>query len=96
MSTAQATAQAFGALMSSAAEDGKIDARTKEIIIYALVVLARCEPCMNIHLPKAKKMGISQEELDEAAWLAIAMGGSPIKMFYNDYFQRLGKEKAGG
>lgn len=93
MSTAQATAQAFGALISSAAEDGKIDARTKELIIYALVVLARCEPCMNIHLPKAKNMGISQEELDEAAWLAIAMGGSPIKMFYIDYLQKAEKKE---
>ncbi len=92
MSTAQASLQAFGSLMSSTAEDGKIDARTKELITYALVVLSRCEPCMRIHCKKAKDMGISREELDEAAWCAIAMGGSPVKMFYSDYFERVGKD----
>jgi hypothetical protein len=27
-------------------------------------------------------MGITQAELDEAAWCAIAMGGAPVRMFY--------------
>ena len=27
-------------------------------------------------------MGFSQDEIDEAAWLAIAFGGSPVMMFY--------------
>jgi alkylhydroperoxidase/carboxymuconolactone decarboxylase family protein YurZ len=33
-------------------------------------------------MKKALAMGISQEELDEAAWCAIAMGGAPVRMFY--------------
>jgi len=27
-------------------------------------------------------MGFSQQEIDEAAWMAIAFGGSPVMMFY--------------
>ena len=28
-------------------------------------------------------MGFSQEEIDEAAWVAISFGGSPTMVFYN-------------
>jgi ribosomal protein S11 len=33
---------------------------------------------------KARKMGITQQELDEAAWCAVAMGGAPVRMFYQE------------
>jgi len=72
---------------------GNVDARTKELIVFALVVMARCEPCILLHLKKARKMGISQQELDEAAWCAVAMGGAPVRMFY---LETLAKAKASG
>jgi hypothetical protein len=28
-------------------------------------------------------MGFTQEEIDEAAWMGIAFGSSPVMMFYN-------------
>ena len=88
--TAADSMRAFGNLMASTGSDGRINARAKELINFALVVHSRCEPCMAIHLEKAKKMGISQDELDEAAWCAISMGGAPVKMFYSDYLKRNG------
>jgi selenide,water dikinase len=81
-STAAESLQAFGQLMRSSAGDGAIDARTKELINLALVLHARCQPCVRAHLAKARKMGIGQEEIDEAAWLATAMGGAPVRLFY--------------
>ena len=36
-----------------------------------------------MHLKKARDQGFSQEEIDEAAWLAIGFGGSPAMAFYN-------------
>ena len=73
---------AFGSLMRSTAAGGRLDARTKELINFALVLLSRCEPCIAAHLKKARQMGIAQDELDEAAWCAVAMGGAPVRMFY--------------
>ena len=35
------------------------------------------------HLKKARAMGFSQEEIDEAAWMGIGFGGSPTMVFYN-------------
>jgi AhpD family alkylhydroperoxidase len=86
--TSAATADAFKALMQSSAAAGAIDAHTKELINFALVILARCEPCIAAHLKVARKMGISREHLDEAAWLAVAMGGAPVRMFYLEMMKK--------
>ncbi len=80
--TSAESLRAFGALMRSSGADGAIDAKTKELINFALVLLARCDPCLEVHIAKAQKMGLTQVQLDEAAWCAIAMGGAPVKMFY--------------
>ena len=77
----------FQDFLKSAGAPGALDAYTKQAIAIALSVLAQCEPCLRIHVKKAKEKGFSQEEIDEAAWMAISFGGSPTMMFYN----RVGK-----
>ncbi len=74
----------FQEFLKSANAPGALDARTKKAVAIALSVLAKCGPCAKIHIKKAREMGFSQEEIDEAAWLAIAFGGSPAMMFYNE------------
>ena len=86
--TAGESLRAFGAMMRSTAAPGKIDKKTKELINFSLVVMARCGPCFDIHVTKARKMGISQAELDEAAWCAIAMGGAPTRLFYQEALEK--------
>lgn len=73
----------FQDFLKCANAPGALDARTKQAVAVALSVLAKCDPCAKIHIRKAKDMGFSQEEIDEAAWMAIAFGGSPTMMFYN-------------
>ena len=48
----------------------------------ALSVAMRCEPCLNMHLKKAKEKGFTQDEIDEAAWMGISFAGSPAMVFY--------------
>jgi len=74
---------AYLQFLATAGSPGKLDAVVKQAINIALCVVTRCEPCLKAHLKKAKKMGFSQPEIDEAAWLGIAFGGSPAMMFYN-------------
>ncbi|MGD1086486.1 MAG: selenide, water dikinase SelD [Verrucomicrobiota bacterium] len=83
------TQRAFGALMRAAQSPGALDAKTKELIMFSLVVASRCQPCFETHFRKALEMGVPRAELDEAAWLAIAMGGAPVKMFYQENLERL-------
>jgi len=72
----------FQAFMKASSAPGALDARTKQALSIALSVLAKCEPCVKIHVKKAREMGFSQDEIDEAAWMAIAFGGAPLAMFY--------------
>jgi AhpD family alkylhydroperoxidase len=76
--------RAFGALLAAAQAPGALDARTKELILFSLVVYSRCTPCFAAHRQKARELGLTQAELDEAAWCAIAMGGAPVRMFYQE------------
>ena len=73
----------FQEFLKAANAPGALDGRTKKAAAIALSVLAKCEPCAKIHIKKAREMGFSQEEIDEAAWLAVAFGGSPTMMFYS-------------
>jgi selenide,water dikinase len=81
--------KAFGALMRSVQSAGALDEKTKELILFSLVVASRCQPCFEAHARKAREMGIPQAELDEAAWCAIALGGAPVKMFYQENLERI-------
>ena len=72
----------FQAFMKSAGEPGALDAHTKEALALAMSIVTRCEPCTRAHLKKARSMGFSDAEIDEAAWLAVSFGGSPVMMFY--------------
>jgi selenide,water dikinase len=83
-STAGRTIDAWTAMLRSSADDGAIDAKTKELITYALVILSRCGPCLRAHHDKAIKMGLTPEQLAEALWLAVLIGGAPVKMFYDE------------
>ena len=84
--------QAFKAFMGKAGKPGALDAATKQALNIALSVLAKCESCVRIHINKARQMGFSQEEIDEAAWLAIAFGGSPAMMFYKEVVRKMAED----
>jgi selenide,water dikinase len=83
-SSAAETQKAFGAFMRSAQAAGALSEKAKELILFSLVLQSRCHPCFDAHYQKARELGITQAELDEAAWCAIAMGGAPVRMFYQD------------
>ncbi|HOB74168.1 MAG TPA: carboxymuconolactone decarboxylase family protein [Phycisphaerae bacterium] len=74
----------FQDFLKAANAPGALDAHTKQAISLALSVLARCEPCARAHVKKARNMGFSDAEIEEAAWMAIAFGGGPVMMFWNE------------
>ena len=74
--------QAFQHFMSTAFAPGALDVVQKELITIALSVAVQCEPCLKSHLAKATSMGITPEEIDEAAWLGVAFGGAKAMMFW--------------
>ena len=79
----------FGDFMGAAIAPGKVDARTKELIAIALSIARHCEPCLRSHLTTAFGMGLSREEIDEAAALAVEFAGCPALMFYKETLRTL-------
>jgi selenide,water dikinase len=88
--TSAESRKAFGALMRSTRQGGAVDERTKELINFALVLFGRCRPCFKAHWQKAMSLGLTRQQLDEAAWCAAAMGGAVVKMFYQEMLAEVG------
>ncbi len=80
----------FGAFMSSVNADAAIPSRTKELMAIAMSVLSKCEPCVKIHIEEARKLGITEDEITEAIWMAISFGGAPTMMFYRTLCEKGG------
>jgi selenide,water dikinase len=76
--------EAFQDFMAKAFAPGALDAVQKEIMTIALSVAVQCEPCLKIHLEKARGMGISPDEIREAAWMGIVFGGCKAMMFWKE------------
>jgi len=83
-STAQQTQTAWLTMMRSTGTAGALDERAKELITFALVCMARCGGCIRGHYDKAIAMGITPEELREAMWCAVFIGGAPVKLFFEE------------
>jgi selenide,water dikinase len=82
--TAAGSQNAFGALLRSVQAAGALNEKTKELILFSHMVASRSAPGFETRLGKARALGITQAELDEAAWCAIALGGAPVEIFYQE------------
>lgn len=82
-SEAGSAQEKFGAFMAEVNTGGTLSLREKELMALSLSILSKCEPCVKIHLKKAAEAGLTEAEIEEAAWTAIAFGGAPTMMWYN-------------
>jgi len=87
-------ASLFMDFMKEANREGRVDLKTKKLIAIALSISRHCEPCLEIHLKGGLAMGLSREEIDEAANLAVAFAGCPALMFYKDMLKKMGLTQA--
>jgi len=70
-------ASSFTALMGTVMQDGKLGSKEKELIAVGIAVGLRCLPCIHAHTKGALTMGATEDEILEAASVAILMGGGP-------------------
>ena len=74
----QENLEKFQHFFKSAHSKGVLDEKTKQLMHIALVIAMRCEPCAILSIEKGRRMGISDEELDEAIQLAASVGAGTI------------------
>jgi AhpD family alkylhydroperoxidase len=53
--------------------DGAIDRKTKEMIALAIAHITQCPWCIDAHTRRAKQQGVSDEQLAEVTYVAMAM-----------------------
>ena len=76
--------EAFQQFVAKAFAPGAIDVVQKELMTIALSVAVQCKSCLEIHLEKARGMGIGPEEIEEAAWMGVVFGGCRSMMFWQE------------
>lgn len=76
--------QGFYALSRAAGADGRIDAKTKELIALAIGITQRCDGCIAFHIKALHGMGVTREEIAEVAAMCTYMGGGPALMYAAD------------
>jgi selenide,water dikinase len=87
--TAGAGIQGFRNFMNASLRPGSVDVVTKELIAIALGLAVHCVPCTRAHIAKAKGMGVSAAEMEEAAALAVAFSGCRTMMMWNELKKEL-------
>ncbi len=75
------TLQAFMGLHHSAAADGVLSGKVKELIALAIAVNVRCDGCIAFHVNDALEAGATRAEILESLGVAILMGGGPALMY---------------
>jgi AhpD family alkylhydroperoxidase len=73
--------KSFQQMMESIEKEGVLTTKTKELIAIALAVKSQCSYCIEVHAKKCLDLGISKDEILEAAWVAVLMGGGPALMY---------------
>jgi len=58
-------------------KEGKLSIKEKEFIALGIAVSDRCKYCIYFHTASAMKSGATEEEILEAASVAVYMGGGP-------------------
>ena len=71
----------FADFMDKVLEEKHLDVKTKELIALTCGITARCKYCIGIHTEKALNAGCTREEILEAAFVAIMMGGGPAMTY---------------
>lgn len=79
----------FKAFMEAVESATALDAVQKELIAIGLAITAHCDWCIAFHVKKALDAGASREQILEAGWMAVLMGGGPALMYFQEVLKAL-------
>lgn len=78
---------AWSALSQQANKAGVLSMKQKRLIAIALSIAARCGFCIASHVKKAIEQGATREEIMEASFVAVSMGGGPSFTFLSQVIE---------
>ena len=59
-------------------QDGKLDAKTKELIGLTTSLVLRCDDCVKYHMGKCVELGFNKGQIIEAMSVANLVGGTIV------------------
>lgn len=71
------TLSAWRRFTEAAHADGSVSRKHKELIAIAISLVKGCERCISYHVRSAIAAGATDDEIKEAAFVAVIMDGGP-------------------
>jgi len=71
------TLSAWRRFTAAAHADGTVSRKHKELIAIAISLVKGCERCISYHVRSAIAAGATDDEMKEAAFVAVIMDGGP-------------------
>jgi len=69
--------QAFAALSQATKAPGALEQKSKYLIAMGIAIAGHCQWCIAANVKSALAHGATKEEVMEAGWVAVQMGGGP-------------------
>jgi AhpD family alkylhydroperoxidase len=66
----------FYSLDSQAYREGALPSKTKELLGLVASFVLRCDDCIKYHIIRCHEEGVRDEELEEALFIGLLVGGS--------------------
>ena len=66
----------FYSLDSQAYREGALSGKVKELLGLVASFVLRCDDCIKYHIAQCFKEGVSDEELEEALFIGLMVGGT--------------------
>ncbi|MFA5333394.1 MAG: carboxymuconolactone decarboxylase family protein [Candidatus Nanoarchaeia archaeon] len=73
--------EAFMELAKVIKKQGVLSEKHKELIAISLAVKAQCDDCITHHLKELIELKATDDEINEAMWVAVMMGGGPSLVY---------------
>lgn len=81
----------FMELLEAIEKPHALDKKTKELIAVGASTVSHCQWCISFHVKGAFEAGATSQEIREAGWVAVLMGGGPA-LAYNQLVEDAIKE----
>ena len=75
------TLRGYQTLSGAARKNGRLDAKTAELIALAVAVTTRCDGCIAVHAKAAHQHGATREEIADALGVAIALNAGAAMVY---------------
>lgn len=75
------TLRGYQTLSGAVRKNGRLDAKTAELISIAVAVTTRCDGCIAVHTKAALQHGATREEIADALAVAVAMNAGAAVVY---------------